>query len=226
MPLRFGLWLVLMLGWLNACATLGGPLGAQGAFDQGLVLFHQGRYADAVPHFQRATELEANFGRAYLYLGRSYLNMGQWLQAIPVIRTAFRLAPEDSKQEVAHLLLDALLGGATAALKGGNFGESVGLLREALTLSPQASTLQPQLVEALIGLGGQLLLQGKLSEAIASFTEVTHLHPQYVEGYIGLARALLQQGDLLKALVAVNTARSLAPSSDSVRALWQQLQGR
>ena len=69
MPLRFGLLLVLMLVWFNACATLGGPLGAQGAFDQGLVLFNQGRYADAVPHFQRATELDPNFGRAYLYLG-------------------------------------------------------------------------------------------------------------------------------------------------------------
>ncbi|MGE3538365.1 MAG: tetratricopeptide repeat protein [Candidatus Tectimicrobiota bacterium] len=226
MPLKLYLLLGLMLGWLNACATLGVPTEAQSAFEHGLALFHQGRYAEAVPHFQRATELESGFGTAYLYLGRSFLNLGQWLQAIPPIRTAFRLAPAESRQEVTQLLLDALLGGATASLKGGHFGESVGLLREALTLAPQAQDIQTHLLTALLGLGGQWLAQGKLTEAIATFTEVTQLRPQQVEGYLGLARALWQQGDLFKALAATNKALTLAPDNSQVRSFWQQLQGR
>ena len=226
MPFRHSLLCVLLLSWLSACATLGLPSEAQRSFEQGLALFQQGRYAEAVPHLQQATELDANFGKAYLYLGRSYLNLGQWSQAIAPVRTAFRLAPQESKQEVTQLLLDVLFGGATAALKKGNFGESIGLLKEALTLSPQAPNLQFQLVAALLGLGGQLLTQGKLSEAIATFTEATQRSPQHVEGYVGLARALWQQGNILQALTIARTALNLAPQNDAVRSLLQQLQRR
>ncbi len=216
----------LILWYLTSCATLGVPSEAQIAFDRGVALFQQGRYADAVPHFQRAAELDANFAQAYLYLGRAYLSLGQWLQAIPPIRTAFRLAPEESKQEVTQLLLDALLGGATAALNAGHFGSSIGLLREALVLAPQHPEVQPQLVTALIGLGGQFLTQGKFPDAITTFTEATHLSPQHVEAYIGLARALWQHGNLLQALTVANTALNLAPQNSNIRALLQQLQGR
>ena len=50
----------LTLGLLTACATLGARSDAQGVFDKGVVLFNQGRYAEAIPLFQRATELDAD----------------------------------------------------------------------------------------------------------------------------------------------------------------------
>jgi len=216
----------LTLSWLTACATVGIRSNAQGAFDHGLSLFHRGQYAEAIPLLQEATQLDTNFAQAYLYLGRSYLNLGQWGNAIPVLRTAFRLAPEASKDEITQLLLDALLGGATAALKTGGFHEAVGLLQEALGLAPQAQHLLPPLVEALIGLGSQLLAEGHLRDAIGVFTEATHLAPQQVDAYVGLARALWQQGALFQALAAVQTALRLAPNNSTVRALLPQLQGR
>jgi tetratricopeptide (TPR) repeat protein len=109
----------LTLSWLTACATIGVHSEAQVAFDHGLSLFQRGQYAEAIPLLQEATTLDTNFGQAYVYLGRSYVNLGQWGNAIPVLRTAFRLAPEASKHESTQLLLDALLGGATAVLKTG-----------------------------------------------------------------------------------------------------------
>ncbi len=226
MPCRHFLALILLLGWLNGCATLGGLSEAQMAYEQGLALVNQGQYAAAVSPLQRAIDLDANFGKAYLALGRAHLGLGQWLQAIPVIRTAFRLAPAESKGEVTGLLLDGLLGGATASLKSGKFGESIGLFKEALTLSPKTGQVQLQLVEALIGMGGQLLGQGKLTDAIATFSEATQLNPQHVDGYLGLARALWQQGDIFKALAVGQKAMSLAPGDNNVRSLLQQLQGR
>jgi tetratricopeptide (TPR) repeat protein len=154
MPRMPVLLLGLILSWLTACAHVGVHSDAQGAFDHGLRLFQRGQYAEAIPLLQEATQLDPQFGQAYLYLGRSYLNLGQWGNAIPVLRTAFRLAPEASKHEITQLLLDALLGGATAALKTGGFREAVGLLKEALGLAPHAQHLLPPLVEALIGWGG------------------------------------------------------------------------
>ena len=226
MPRMPVLLLGLLLGWLTACAHVGMPSEAQVAFDHGLRLFQHGQYAEAIPRFQEATQLDPNLGQAYLYLGRSYVNLGQWGNAIPVLRTAFRLAPEASQHEVTQLLLDALLGGATAALKTGGFREAVGLLQEALGLAPRAQHLLPPLVEALIGLGGQLLAQGQLRDAIGALTEATQLAPQQVDAYVGLARALWQQGELFKALAVVQTALRLAPNDSTVRALLNQLQGR
>jgi Flp pilus assembly protein TadD len=226
MPRMLLLLLGLLLGWLTACATVGIRSNAQVAFEHGLNLFQRGQYAEAIPLLQEATQLDPQFGQAYLYLGRSYLNLGQWGHAIPVLRTAFRLAPEASKHEITQLLLDALLGGATAALKTGGFREAVGLLHEALGLAPHAQHLLPPLVEALIGLGGQLLSQGQLRDAISAFTEATQLAPQQVDAYVGLARALWQQGALLQALAAVQTALRLAPNNSQVRALLHQWQGR
>ena len=225
MPRMPVLLLGLTLGWLTACATVGVPSEAQVAFDRGLRLFQRGQYAEAIPLLQDATTLDAHFGQAYLYLGRSYLNLGQWGNAIPVLRTVFRLAPEASQDELTQLLLDALLGGATAALKTGGFREAVGLLHEALGLAPQAQHLLPPLVEALIGLGGQLVAQGQCRDAIGAFTEATHLAPQQVDAYVGLAQAWWQQGERFQALAAAQTALRLAPHNSSVRTLLHQWQG-
>lgn len=217
---------VLLIMSLAACATLGFRSEAQLAFEQGLASFNRGQYTNAVPHFQKATELDPDFGKAYLYLGRSYLNLGQWVNAITALRTAFHLAPQESKQELSQLLFDGLIGGATAALKSGNFREAVGFFKDALAVSPQSTEAQQQLIGALVGLGGQLLAQGKPGEAITTFSEATQQAPQNWEAYAGLARAFWQHGDIFKALAAAQTAMGLAPNHQDVRSLLQQLQGR
>jgi tetratricopeptide (TPR) repeat protein len=170
----------LLLGWLTACATVGVPSEAQVAFDQGLSLFHRGQYVEAIPLLQEATTLDPQFGQAYLYLGRSYVNLGQWGNAMPMLRTAFRLAPEASQHESTQLLLDALLGGATAALKTGGFREAVGLLHEALGLAPHGQHLLPPLVEALIGWGGNSWRRGNSATRSAPFAKrPTWLHSRW-----------------------------------------------
>jgi len=79
---------------------------AQSEFESGLAQFHRGQYEVAIPHFQRATELVPEFGRAYLYLGRTYLKLGKWQEALPPLRTAFRIAPQESNKETAEIVMD------------------------------------------------------------------------------------------------------------------------
>ena len=91
----------------SSCSILPGLVSnAQNEFDQGLVLFNGGRYQEAVMRFQKAAELDPNFGRAYLYLGRTYVNLKSWRQAIDPLRTAYRLIPEDTKGEVLSILVE------------------------------------------------------------------------------------------------------------------------
>jgi tetratricopeptide (TPR) repeat protein len=86
---------------------------AQSEFDIGLSLFNVGKYEESIPHFQHATELNPEFGKAYLYLGRTYLDLGRWHEAIIPMRTALRLSPEETKKEIADIFMDFLLQNVT-----------------------------------------------------------------------------------------------------------------
>ena len=220
---------LVALSFFVSCAGMNLADSSQSAFEAGLALFNQGQYADAIPHFVKATELDPEFGRAYLYLGRSHLNLRQWSAALPPLRTAFQLSPQETKQEALQILLDALIGAGGALLAQGNFRESVSLFREALSLAPESERVKTPLVDALLQSGTQLLSQGKALDAVAAFREVTQLTPQSFQGYLGLARSLWQSGDVLKALAAAQSALQLAPNSSealSVFALLNQLQKR
>jgi tetratricopeptide (TPR) repeat protein len=113
-------WLVLLLGF-NSCSLPTAFRPGQRSFDEGLALFNQGHFREAIPHFQRATAENPQLAEAYLYLGRSHLSMRHWREAIQPLRTAHRLSPEETKHEAFNLLLDALLG---AAVGGSGQGRS------------------------------------------------------------------------------------------------------
>jgi tetratricopeptide (TPR) repeat protein len=100
-------WLLLIV-FLGSCATLRHFQVGQATFEQGLALFDQGKFQEAIPYFQRATADNPDFGQAYLYLGRSYVGARRWRDAIPPLRAAYRLSPAETKEEVFNLLLDAL----------------------------------------------------------------------------------------------------------------------
>jgi tetratricopeptide (TPR) repeat protein len=100
--------LVMVLG-VSSCATLPVFQPGRNDFDRGMALFNQGNFRDAVPYFQRATDADPNFAQSYFYLGRSLIHLRRWREAIAPLRTAYRLAPDATQQEIADILFDALL---------------------------------------------------------------------------------------------------------------------
>lgn len=212
--------------FFHACAGLGVRPDAQSEFEVGLSLFNRGLYEEALSHFEKATELDPDFARAYLYLGRSYLSLRRWSEAIPPLRTAYRLAPEETKKEAFDVLLDALLGAAMAELKRGNFLSSISLFKEVIELDPRSSKAQKaqnELVGALVAFGKTLLAEGKAPEASKIFQETTELAPRNFEAYLGLARAFMMQGEIFKAFVAVGDAMKIDPSNPEAQSLFQEL---
>lgn len=101
--------IIALLACLSSCATIS-EHPAEQDYDLALGLFNQGRYEEAIPYFRKSIEVEPKFGKAYLYLGRSYLNLGRFVDAVPPLRTAFDLAPAETKNEITNLLLDAMIG--------------------------------------------------------------------------------------------------------------------
>jgi Flp pilus assembly protein TadD len=215
--------IVLMVLMLNACVWTGLFNSAQSEFEEGMGYFNIGQYEEAILHFNRATELDPMFGRPYLYLGRSYLNLGRWVDAIQPLRTALRISPDETKREITDILIDALLGAALSDFKKGSFSGSIGYLKEALRMEPQSSKVTNELVTVLIAQGSELLSHGKSKDAIASFREAVELSPNSGSAYLGLAKAFLKNGDIFKAFSAAESAIKIDPSNSDARSLINDL---
>ncbi len=218
----FNLIAVLLL--FCSCALLPGLLStAQNEFDQGMALFNAGKYTEAVARFQKATELDPNFGRAYLYLGRSYINLKNWRQALDPLRTAYRLIPSETKGEVLSILVDALFTVGLDAFKAGDFLSAIGSLKEILSLQPTSAKARSELVNVLVGHGSSLLSGGNVTQAIGEYTEAVKLMPTNFDALFGLARAFFRNGEYFKALQTAEEAVRFNPSHQDLQSLLQEL---
>jgi tetratricopeptide (TPR) repeat protein len=112
----------LSLAFLTSCATLGRFRPGYDSFEAGLTLFNQGRFAAAIPYLEDAIHESPNDAQAYLYLGRAYISQSRWRAAIQPLRTAFRLAPRESQQEIMNLIIDATF---AAALNDFGLGDAL-----------------------------------------------------------------------------------------------------
>lgn len=213
----------IVLVMLAGCVSLGISTSAEREFEMGLGFFDRGLYDEAIPHFHRATELDLNYVDAYIYLGRSHLNMARWAQAIPPLRTAFRLSPARTQDEILTFLIDALFGAALTEFKSGNYPGAINHLREGLQLKSGSDKLTTQLVTVIIAQGRHLLSQGRYSDAISSFSEAIRLSPEETDAYLGLAKAFLKEGDFFKALDASEKALRIDPSNRDADSLRMQM---
>jgi tetratricopeptide (TPR) repeat protein len=99
-----------------SCATIA-SYQARSEYDTGLSLFNRGQFDEAIPHFEKATEVDPDFAMAYLYLGRSYVSAGNYAKAINPLRTAYRLSPDNVKNQILDILLDALFNAGQSEIK-------------------------------------------------------------------------------------------------------------
>jgi tetratricopeptide (TPR) repeat protein len=213
--------LPLVAAALVSCAI--GLWSARSEFDLGTELFNRSQYTEAIPHFQRASELDRDYVEAYLYLGRCYVSLGRYLEAIPPLRTAYSLSPQMVGKEALNILLDALLHAAISEVQKGNFEGAVSHLKDALNLDPGSRQVKDQLSRTLISLGGQLLMKGNLSSAVDRYKEALSYTPDNVGAYTGLARAFLQGGDAKKAMEAVREAIKIDPGNGELPDLIRDL---
>jgi tetratricopeptide (TPR) repeat protein len=110
--------IILAVVLSSGCASLRG-IGAASSFERGVSLFNQGEFEAAIPHFKDATRRDPNFAPAYFYLGRSFVSLSRWRDAIQPLRAAVRLAPDAAKGEIMTVLTDAMFALAVNDLRLG-----------------------------------------------------------------------------------------------------------
>jgi tetratricopeptide (TPR) repeat protein len=221
-PMNVIIVMILASLTLSSCAGFMTNSKAEYTYEQGFSLFNQGRFAEAIPYFEETVALEPDFYSAHLYLGRSHLSLRNYGKALPPLRTAFRLSPQDFKKEALDILIDALLGAAFSELKEGNFQASLNYIREVLSAEPRSQKIKDDLSRVLVAVATELFKSGNLREAIKEYSEAIKINPDSSSAYVGLARALFKNGDFLKALDAAQNAVSLDPDSKEALGLIRE----
>jgi tetratricopeptide (TPR) repeat protein len=136
-------------------------------------------------------------------LGHRLLQANRWVEALPLLEQATRLAPGDF----------------TAWMIRGNCHEEMGQLEEALTCFTACLALREDLAEAWNNRGEVYLRKGKLSAARADFDAALRLNPDFAEARLHRARARQGQRDLAGAIEDTTRAIDLGihPTRSYVR---------
>lgn len=204
-----------------SCAGLSTVNSAQYEFDKGLSYFNSDKYKKAVTHFARATELDPEFARAYLYLGRSYINLGEWMNALEPIRTAYRISPAETKNEISGILLDLLFTLAIAEIQNGNIDKSKEFISEYLRFNSELNNSDNLILSYLVRYSAEEFKKGNLTNTINALNLALSIDPYNSDAYFGLARAYFKDGKNFQALDNLRKAILLDPENKEIQEMYR-----
>ncbi|MHB8110974.1 MAG: tetratricopeptide repeat protein [Syntrophorhabdaceae bacterium] len=209
--------------FLCSCAGVSINPEVRADFNAGVMFFNQGKFPEALVYFEKAVSAEPDYYEAQLYLGRSYLNMKDYSRAVPPLRRAYRLSPDDFKSQAFDILIDALMGAAFSELGKGNFETSLTYLREVMSGDPKAKKIKDDMSNVLVAVATGLFRKGEVRESIKIFSDAIKADPNNTKAYVGLAKALIKSGSLAEAIDAAQKAMSLDPTSSETLNLVKEL---
>jgi tetratricopeptide (TPR) repeat protein len=167
----------------------------------GTAKMRQRRFAEALPHLERALALrpasiEAQRKRAIVL---EHLNQPE--RAAAAYREVLKRQPEDLK---THLLLNELIH------RAGPPGDMLSSYDEASRRNPASGLLPAAKAD-------QLLLLGKTEEAAEAYRRALRLDPTHLQARIGLGRALDRLGETKSATEAFETGLKLHPENPAIK---------
>jgi len=186
------------------------PENAANQMELGASYVRIGRFADAVPHLERALVLAPSLANAHNYLGGALLALGRPDEALAHFRRAATLAPRD---EHLHFNL-------AKALDETNHPE------EAIREFERAIALNSNLAEAHQNLGAVLFARRRIDESLVHFRRAVELRPSLASAQSDLGGALAQSGRFDEALVHVRRALELDPGYAPARQNLDRLEHR
>jgi tetratricopeptide (TPR) repeat protein len=188
-------WL-LVASLLGGCAALGFET-PDSLMKEGQQLYLDKKYDEAIAKFERVLELENTRWLAYLYIARCYMAKGGWKLAISNARLAYQAAP--AGENVLATFAEALLGGATSALRGGQFTDAISNFVEYIKLRPTDA-------RGYLGAGQAYIGAGSYADALNAFVRgLQHdgngaLRQDFLKGLLDGGVQALRQGQAKNAV--------------------------
>jgi tetratricopeptide (TPR) repeat protein len=88
----------------------GGAAGAEAAYNQGVIMFNSGKFAEARTQFEAAVKTDPTMGMAHYQLGMTALNLGDIPAAVTALEGYLKAEPEGPKAAEVKASLPALQG--------------------------------------------------------------------------------------------------------------------
>jgi tetratricopeptide (TPR) repeat protein len=133
---------------------------------------------EAIPHLQRAIELDPDFAMAYAFLSSVYANTGQSSLAPAQARKAFELRERVSERERFFI-------------SWRYYRDAVQAWDKALDLARSWAATYPREATAFNSVGVAQIRLGHFEESVAAFREAIRLDPKFTPSYGNLSAALL-----------------------------------
>jgi tetratricopeptide (TPR) repeat protein len=132
----------------------------------------------AIPHLQRAIELDPGFAMAHAFLSSVYANTGQSTLAPASAQRAFELQDRVSERERFFI-------------RWRYYRDAIQAWDKALDLAKSWTATYPREAGAFNSLGVAYIRLGRFEEAVAPLREAMRLDPKFTPAYSNLAGALL-----------------------------------
>ncbi|MDY7093144.1 MAG: tetratricopeptide repeat protein [Acidobacteriota bacterium] len=198
-------------------------------------LQRRGQPQQALEWYQRAIEIDPEYGEAYFNLGNTLADLGGPEPAIRAYREALKHRPDlaqvyvnlgrllraqGSAVEAQAVYRQGLeegidtyelrLGLAHSLADAGRGDEAVTTYREALELNPDGAA-------AYYALGTTLLAMGRTAESVEPLRQALALDPESGEAHVNLGAALAQEGRLEEALLHYAEGVRLRPEDPAAQ---------
>jgi tetratricopeptide (TPR) repeat protein len=158
-------------------------------------LLKKGQTDEAIVHYNKALELDPNYGEAHYNLANALLRQGRMNDAVAHFEKALELNPNNLS---AHYNLGSVL------VQSGRVDEGIAHFRKAVELNPKNAA-------AHNNLGAALLRAGRVDEAATQYRDALVLDPNNAQTNYNLANTLAQYGRLDEAVKHYQKALQLNP---------------
>lgn len=147
-------------------------------------LLQKGKTDEAIAHYNKALELDPNYGEGHYNLANALLRLGRTEEAVAHYEKALEIYPNN---------ISARYNLASVLVQSGRVEEGIAHHRKALELNPKNAG-------AHNNLGVALLRLGRVEEATAHYRQALALDPNNSQANYNLANTLVQKGLLDEAV--------------------------
>jgi len=178
--------------------------------DQGLQLFNQGEYEQALTAFNTALELDDQQPALWANVGNAYSKLSQNDQAVEAYEKAIELAPEDPT-------LYQNMGGLYASM--GDTEKARELYQKAVSLSAYGDPRDAAV--NYYNMGVTFINSGKAEEAIEALNKALEADPSYAEAHYQLGISMLGTGQMEESAGHLKKYLELAPEGPNAEVAKQ-----
>ena len=178
---------------------------AESLYSQGLGILSRDDFARALPYFEKAVEIDANYAEAWYQAGYCYGVLGQHANALRASRQAAKLRPNWAETYVN-------IGASSFAL---------GQYKDALEAYRQATKLDTGNAESQYALGLVLNKLGRTDEEILAYKRAVGLKPDHVNAFEMLGVAYFKQKRYADSIAAFEQLKTYKPDAKTYNYLGE-----